>query len=44
MPVFPNDEPHPDPSHGDLLLQICGGTEDTVTHALRRLMRATRRA
>ncbi|MFT3853126.1 MAG: iron uptake transporter deferrochelatase/peroxidase subunit [Ilumatobacteraceae bacterium] len=42
MPVFPNDEPHPDSSHGDLLLQICGGTEDTVTHALRRLMRATR--
>jgi deferrochelatase/peroxidase EfeB len=42
MPVFPNDEPHPDTSHGDLLLQICGGTEDTVTHALRRLMRATR--
>jgi len=42
MPVFPNDEPHPDQSHGDLLLQICGGTEDTVTHALRRLMRVTR--
>ena len=42
MPVFPNDEPHPDTSHGDLLLQICGGTEDTVTHALRRLMRVTR--
>jgi deferrochelatase/peroxidase EfeB len=42
MPAFPNDEPHPDSSHGDLVLQICGGTEDTVTHALRRLMRATR--
>jgi deferrochelatase/peroxidase EfeB len=42
MPVFPNDEPHPETSHGDLLLQICGGTEDTVTHALRRLMRVTR--
>jgi deferrochelatase/peroxidase EfeB len=42
MPVFPNDEPHPDTSHGDLVLQICGRTEDTITHALRRLMRATR--
>lgn len=42
MPTFPNDEPHPATSHGDLLLQICGGTEDTVTHALRRLMRVTR--
>ncbi len=42
MPVFPNDEPHPDTSHGDLLVQICGGTEDTVTHALRRLMRVSR--
>ena len=42
MPVFPNDEPHPTTSHGDLLVQICGGTEDTVTHALRRLMRVTR--
>jgi deferrochelatase/peroxidase EfeB len=42
MPPFPNDEPHPDTSHGDLVLQICGGTEDTITHALRRLMRVTR--
>ena len=43
MPQFPNDEPHPDRSHGDLVLQICGGTEQTTNHALRRLMRASRR-
>ncbi|MEO5899080.1 MAG: iron uptake transporter deferrochelatase/peroxidase subunit [Ilumatobacteraceae bacterium] len=42
MPAFPNDEPHPNTSHGDLVLQICGTTEDTITHALRRVMRVTR--
>lgn len=42
MPAFPNDEPHPDTSHGDLVLQICGNAEETITHALRRVMRVTR--
>ncbi len=43
MPNFPNDEPHEDRSHGDLVLQLCGATEETVNHALRRLMRVSRR-
>jgi hypothetical protein len=30
-------------SHGDLLMQICGGTDETTHHALRRLMRVSRR-
>lgn len=44
MPNFPNDEPHPERSHGDIAIQICAGSETTVTHALRRLMRASRRS
>ncbi|MEO8696015.1 MAG: iron uptake transporter deferrochelatase/peroxidase subunit [Acidimicrobiales bacterium] len=43
MPAFPNDEPHPDTSHGDLLIQICADHDDTCTHALRRLMRTSRK-
>lgn len=43
MPTFPNDEPHPDRSHGDLAIQLCAGDETTVTHALRRLMRVSRK-
>jgi len=43
MPVFPNDEPHPETSHGDLLIQICADHDDTCTHALRRLMRTSRK-
>ena len=43
MPTFPNDEPHPDQSHGDLAIQICADHDDTCTHALRRLMRVTRK-
>ena len=31
-----------DQSHGDLLVQICGGTPEDCNHALRRLMRVTR--
>lgn len=44
MPRFPNDDPNLDRSHGDLLLQICAGTEETTIHALRRLMRVSRRS
>src|SRR5688572_8117601 len=39
MPAFPNDEPHPETSHGDVLVQICADHDDTCTHALRRLVR-----
>lgn len=44
MPRFPNDDPNLDRSHGDVLLQICGSTEETTIHALRRLMRVSRRS
>ena len=43
MPAFPNDEPHPETSHGDLLIQICGDHPDTCAHALRRLVRTSRK-
>jgi len=43
MPNFPNDRLEADQTHGDLLIQICGGAPDTCQHALRRLMRVTRR-
>ena len=42
MPAFPNDQLAPERSHGDLVVQICGGSNETCIHALRRLMRATR--
>jgi deferrochelatase/peroxidase EfeB len=44
MPAFPNDEPHDDQSHGDLLVQICASTPEGCNHALRRVMRVTRDA
>ena len=43
MPSFPNDEPHPESSHGDLVIQICADHDDTCTHALRRLMSTGRK-
>ncbi len=42
MPAFPHDQLAPERIHGDLVVQICGGTNETCIHALRRLMRATR--
>jgi deferrochelatase/peroxidase EfeB len=42
MPVFPDDALVDGETHGDLLLQLCGDTEDGLIHALRDLMRATR--
>ena len=44
MPAFPNDEPHADQSHGDLLVQVCSATPEGCNHALRRVMRVTRDA
>jgi deferrochelatase/peroxidase EfeB len=42
MPVFPDDALVAGETHGDVLLQICANTDETVLHALRDLMRATR--
>ena len=42
MDEFPNDRLDPDRCDGDLLLEICADHRDTVLHALRMLMRATR--
>ncbi len=44
MPTFPNDALDPARSHGDVLLQICAGERDTVTHTLRELLRTVRGA
>ncbi len=42
MPAFQVDALDPAQTHGDLLLQICANQRDTVTHALRELLRAVR--
>lgn len=42
MPTFSTDELDPAQSHGDILLQICAHQRDTVTHALRELLRTVR--
>jgi deferrochelatase/peroxidase EfeB len=43
MPRFDvDDDLDPARTHGDVLLQICGGHRDTVTHALRELLRVVR--
>jgi deferrochelatase/peroxidase EfeB len=42
MPTFAIDDLDPAQSHGDLLLQICAHERDTVTHALRELLRTVR--
>lgn len=42
MPVFPDDDPDPAWCHGDLSLQLCADSQDTVLHALRDLTRHTR--
>jgi deferrochelatase/peroxidase EfeB len=44
MRVFPNDNLQAAQCHGDLSLQICGGSTDTVLHALRDIARHTRGA
>jgi deferrochelatase/peroxidase EfeB len=42
MPAFPDDVLVGAASHGDILVQLCGDSEDGLLHALRDLMRATR--
>ncbi len=41
MTRFPNDALDPALCHGDLLIQICANTQDTVIHALRDLIKHT---
>jgi deferrochelatase/peroxidase EfeB len=42
MRSFPNDSLEPDLLHGDLFLQVCANTPDTVHHALRDIAKHTR--
>ena len=42
MEPFANDDLDASLTGGDLLLQICGGSQDTVSHAIRQIAKATR--
>ena len=42
MKTFPNDNLQAAECHGDLSLQICGGHQDTVLHAMRDIAKHTR--
>ncbi|MGQ4383525.1 iron uptake transporter deferrochelatase/peroxidase subunit [Streptomyces sp. SAS_270] len=42
MPSFPDDDLDPAWCHGDLSVQLCAGSPDTVLHALRDIARHTR--
>jgi len=40
MPNFPHDNLEPARTHGDVLVSVCAGQRDTVTHTVRELMRS----
>ena len=40
MPNFSHDNLEPTRTHGDVLLSVCAGQRDTVTHTVRELMRS----
>lgn len=40
MPDFPHDNLQATRTHGDVLLSVCAGQRDTVTHTVRELMRS----
>lgn len=42
MPAFPDDDLAPQTCHGDVLVQLCANTEETLINALRDLARKTR--
>lgn len=42
MRIFPSDVPDPQWMGGDILIQVCANSQDTVHHALRDITRATR--
>ena len=42
MKSFPNDSLQPDLCHGDLMLQLCANSPDTIHHALRDIAKHTR--
>jgi deferrochelatase/peroxidase EfeB len=44
MPTFPDDALVAGECHGDVLVQLCAGTQETLLNALRELMRASRGA
>lgn len=42
MPAFPDDDLDPAACHGDVLVQLCANSSETLLNALRDLLRATR--
>jgi deferrochelatase/peroxidase EfeB len=42
MPAFPDDDLDAAECHGDVIVQFCANTEETLLHALRDLSRSTR--